>query len=96
MYIYIGLTRFWSQVLDRFPVVIRTGKGYVEACLKDVNKGVMAERFVDIVQGGASAATAAAAAAPAPTSLVPGLGSFGGWGASREGAGAPPPRYMYR
>lgn len=30
-----------QQVLHDFPVVVRTGKGYVEACLKDVNKGAM-------------------------------------------------------
>ena len=41
-----------QHVLSAFPVVVRTGKGYVEACLKDVNKGVMAERFVDLCQGG--------------------------------------------
>jgi len=41
-----------QHVLSAFPVVVRTGKGYVEACLKDVNKGVMAERFVDLCQSG--------------------------------------------
>lgn len=27
-----------------FPVTVRTGKGYVEACHQDVNKGAMAVR----------------------------------------------------
>lgn len=35
-------------VLDGYPVVVRTGKGYVEACLKHVNKGVMAAHFIDL------------------------------------------------
>jgi len=35
-----------QDVLQSFPVVVRTGKGYVEACLKEVNKGAMAARFV--------------------------------------------------
>jgi len=39
-----------QHVLADFPVTVRTGKGYVEACLKEVNKGVMAERFVDLLE----------------------------------------------
>jgi len=39
-------------VLTAFPVVVRSGKGYVEACPKGVNKGTMAERFLDIAQAG--------------------------------------------
>jgi len=35
-------------VLTAFPVHIRVGKGYVEACPKGINKGVMAERLLDI------------------------------------------------
>jgi len=38
-------------VLTAFPVVVRVGKGYVEVCPKGINKGVMAERAVDIAQG---------------------------------------------
>ena len=37
------------QVLADFPVVVRTGKGYVEACHQDVNKGAMAARMVDLL-----------------------------------------------
>jgi len=37
-----------QQVLSAFPVVVRTGKGYVEACRNDVNKGAMADRFVEL------------------------------------------------
>ena len=33
-------------VLTAFPVAVRVGKGYVEACPKGINKGVMAERFI--------------------------------------------------
>jgi len=40
-----------QNVLAKFPVVVRTGKGYVEACLKDVNKGAMAAAFVDSCEG---------------------------------------------
>ena len=39
-----------QQVLVDFPVNVRTGKGYVEACLKEVNKGAMAERFVSMLE----------------------------------------------
>uniref|UniRef100_A0A7S0Q8K7 Alpha,alpha-trehalose-phosphate synthase (UDP-forming) n=1 Tax=Coccolithus braarudii TaxID=221442 RepID=A0A7S0Q8K7_9EUKA len=39
-----------QHVLADFPVAVRTGKGYVEACLKGVNKGSMAERFVDVLE----------------------------------------------
>ena len=39
-----------AQVLADFPVVVRTGKGYVEACLKEVNKGAMAKRFVQTLE----------------------------------------------
>ena len=39
-----------TDVLSDFPVVVRTGKGYVEACLKDVNKGAMAERFLQLLE----------------------------------------------
>ena len=35
-------------VLAAFPVVVRVGKGYVEACPKGINKGVMAERMIEI------------------------------------------------
>jgi len=35
-------------VLSAFPVIVRTGKGYVEACQKDVDKGAMAARFVEL------------------------------------------------
>ena len=38
-----------SHVLADFPVVVRTGKGYVEACHKDVNKGAMAQRMVELL-----------------------------------------------
>jgi len=38
-----------QHVLADFPVVVRTGKGYVEVCLKDINKGAMAERFIDLL-----------------------------------------------
>ena len=38
-----------QQVLADFPVVVRTGKGYVEACLKAVNKGTIAEKVVDLL-----------------------------------------------
>ena len=41
-------------VLTAFPVAVRVGKGYVEACPKGVNKGAMAERLIDIAQGGAA------------------------------------------
>jgi len=34
-------------VLTAFPVVVRVGKGYVEACPKGINKGAMAERMID-------------------------------------------------
>jgi len=39
-----------QHVLADFPVAVRTGKGYVEACLKEVNKGAMAERFVSLLE----------------------------------------------
>jgi len=35
-------------VLTAFPVNVRVGKGYVEACPKGINKGAMAERAIDI------------------------------------------------
>ncbi len=35
-------------VLAAFPVVVRSGKGYVEACPKGIDKGTMAERLIDI------------------------------------------------
>ena len=34
-------------VLTAFPVVVRVGKGYVEACPKGINKGAMAERMIE-------------------------------------------------
>jgi len=37
-----------QDVLQTFPVVVRAGKGYVEACFKDVNKGAMASKFTDM------------------------------------------------
>ena len=39
-----------QQVLHDFPVVVRTGKGYVEACHQDVNKGAMAEHMINVLQ----------------------------------------------
>ena len=36
-------------VLDPFPIVVRCGKGYVEVCPKDIDKGVMARKFVETV-----------------------------------------------
>ena len=35
-------------VLAAFPVNVRVGKGYVEACPKGINKGVMAERAIEV------------------------------------------------
>jgi trehalose 6-phosphate synthase/phosphatase len=40
-----------QHVLAGFPVEIRTGKGYVEACHQDVNKGAMAEHMINLLQG---------------------------------------------
>ena len=37
-------------VLAAFAVVVRAGKGYVEACPKGINKGVMAERIIELEQ----------------------------------------------
>eukprot|EP00316_Scyphosphaera_apsteinii_P000273 CAMPEP_0119325226 /NCGR_PEP_ID=MMETSP1333-20130426/65276_1 /TAXON_ID=418940 /ORGANISM="Scyphosphaera apsteinii, Strain RCC1455" /LENGTH=1012 /DNA_ID=CAMNT_0007333143 /DNA_START=95 /DNA_END=3133 /DNA_ORIENTATION=- len=37
-------------VLAAFPVVVRVGKAYVEACPQGINKGVMADRFLEIIQ----------------------------------------------
>jgi len=37
-----------TDMLSSFPVVVRTGKGYVEACLREVNKGAMATCFVHL------------------------------------------------
>jgi len=37
-----------QNVLGAFSVVLRTGKGYVEACLSEVDKGVMAARFTEM------------------------------------------------
>jgi len=39
-----------QSVLADFPVVVRTGRGYVEACHKDINKGAMAARLIDMLQ----------------------------------------------
>ena len=39
----------------RLPVVIRVGKGYVEACPKGINKGVMAERMIEIASRSSAA-----------------------------------------
>ena len=39
-----------GSVLAAFPVVVRTGKGYVEACHQDVNKGAMAARIIDLLR----------------------------------------------
>ena len=39
-----------GHVLSSLPVVVRTGKGYVEACHQDVNKGAMAARMIDLLQ----------------------------------------------
>mmetsp|Transcript_16297 Transcript_16297/g.48310 ORF Transcript_16297/g.48310 Transcript_16297/m.48310 type:complete len:1006 (-) Transcript_16297:237-3254(-) len=38
-----------QAALEGAPVVVRVGKGYVEACPKGIDKGVMAERFVGLV-----------------------------------------------
>jgi len=35
-------------VLQAFPAVVRVGKGYVEVCHKGIDKGIMAERAVEI------------------------------------------------
>ena len=35
-------------VLTAFPINVRVGKGYVECCPKGINKGVMAEKAIDI------------------------------------------------
>jgi len=50
-------------VLTAFPVTVRVGKGYVEACPNGVNKGIMAERAIDIAQS-AGATDAHGATAP--------------------------------
>ena len=42
-----------GSVLAAFPVVVRTGKGYVEACHQDVNKGAMAARIIDLLRADA-------------------------------------------
>ena len=39
-----------QHVLAGLPVVVRTGKGYVEACHQDINKGAMAARMIDILE----------------------------------------------
>ena len=39
-----------QHVLADFPVVVRTGKGYVEACHKDINKGAMASLMLDMLE----------------------------------------------
>mmetsp|Transcript_44767 Transcript_44767/g.117413 ORF Transcript_44767/g.117413 Transcript_44767/m.117413 type:complete len:836 (+) Transcript_44767:25-2532(+) len=39
-----------QQMLVSFPVVIRTGKGYVEACHEDVNKGAMAKLMIETLE----------------------------------------------
>ena len=44
-----------AMVVSALPVVVRTGKNYVEACLKGVNKGVMADMFVGLCTGKPSA-----------------------------------------
>ena len=44
-------------VLTAFPVAVRVGKGYVEACPNGINKGAMAERAVEIAQGGGGSDT---------------------------------------
>ena len=43
-------------VLAAFAVVVRAGKGYVEACPKGINKGVMAERIIELEQADTRAA----------------------------------------
>ena len=35
---------------SKFPVVVRTGKGYVEACHEDVIMGCMAARMIDLIE----------------------------------------------
>eukprot|EP00931_Biecheleriopsis_adriatica_P060235 TRINITY_DN36154_c0_g1_i1.p1 TRINITY_DN36154_c0_g1~~TRINITY_DN36154_c0_g1_i1.p1 ORF type:complete len:605 (+),score=106.61 TRINITY_DN36154_c0_g1_i1:740-2554(+) len=37
-----------ETVLEAFPVVVLSGKGYVEAGLRDVNKGAMANQLLDL------------------------------------------------
>ena len=39
-----------QHVLADFPVVVRKGKGYVEACHKDINKGAMASLMLDLLE----------------------------------------------
>jgi trehalose 6-phosphate synthase/phosphatase len=51
-------------VLTAFPVAVRVGKGYVEACPNGINKGSMAERAVDIAMGGGGGANSPGVAAP--------------------------------
>ena len=43
-------------VLTAFPVAVRVGKGYVEACPKGINKGAMVDRALDIAQGSSAGA----------------------------------------
>lgn len=45
------VTMTLQEVLAPFPVSVVNGKGYVEVCLKDVNKGATATRLLDIVSG---------------------------------------------
>ena len=51
-------------MLTAFPVAVRVGKGYVEACPNGINKGSMAERAVDIAMGGGGGANSPGVAAP--------------------------------
>ena len=55
-------------VLTAFPVAVRVGKGYVEACPKGINKGAMAERAVDLAQGSGSGADGVVGQGNAPAS----------------------------
>lgn len=78
-----------QQVLAAFPVVIRTGKGYVEACLKDVNKGTMAAHFVDIIQGTVGTRPSGRDGG-AKRPKMPGVPLRGGGGSRATGGPLPP------
>ncbi len=60
-----------QSVLDAYPVVVRAGKGYVEACPKGINKGVIAERFVELSLSAGNSAMRAAAHRPPPRGAPP-------------------------
>jgi trehalose 6-phosphate synthase/phosphatase len=58
-------------VLTAFPVNVRVGKGYVEVCPKGINKGVMAERALEIAVNGEAHD---ASATPTPLDFIMCLG----------------------